>query len=378
MKRRIQIAQPFLGKEEHEAAKDPISSGWLTSGPKVKEFEENFAAYHGVKHAVAVTSATTALHLSLVALGVGPGDEVIVPSFTWIATANAVKYVGAKPVFVDIDLETFNIKVDDVKRCLTSKTRAIIPVHLFGLCSDIESLKKIAPEIPIVEDAACAAGAKYNDQFAGGLGDLGCFSFHPRKIITTGEGGMITTNDDYLASILKKLRNHGAEISEEERHRGPKPYILPEFNMLGYNFRMTDLQAAIGVKQLEKLERLVKQRNDWAKFYNDQFEQTEWIQTPKIPESGLHSFQSYVILIKESLAPSSRNSIMEKLQSLGISTRPGTHSVHLLNYYKNQYGFLPEDYPNSLEAHNSSIAIPLHNLMLEEDFFFVSDTLKSI
>ena len=269
-KRNIPISLPHTGEEEWLAAKEPIMSGWLTAGPKVREFEEIFAKRHGVKHAMAVTSATTALHLALIALGIKEGDEVIVPAFTWISTANVVLYCNAKVVFVDVDRTTFNIDIADLKKKITPRTKAIIPVHLFGLCADMDAIKAVAGNIPLVEDGACAAGAGYKGKPAGSLGTLGCFSFHPRKSVTTGEGGMITTNDDKLAELISNLRNHGASVSEEQRHHGPKPYILPEFNMLGYNYRMTDLQAAVGIVQLKKLDIFIDEREQWATFYNEQ------------------------------------------------------------------------------------------------------------
>jgi dTDP-4-amino-4,6-dideoxygalactose transaminase len=225
-KRNIAIALPSLGEEEWLACKEPIESGWVTQGPKVAEFEKRFAELHGVQHALAVTSCTTGLHLALAALGIGPGDEVIVPAFTWVATANVVLYCGATPVFVDVDRKTFNLDPGQLAAKVTSRTKAVIPVHLFGLCADMDAIRAVLPKhVKIVEDAACAAGAQYKGQWAGGLGDVAAFSFHPRKSITTGEGGMVTTNDGVLAEVMGQLRNHGASVSEEQRHRGPKPYI---------------------------------------------------------------------------------------------------------------------------------------------------------
>ncbi len=376
-KRNIYISQPVLGEEEWQACREPLFSGWVTQGPKVKAFEQRFAQIHGVKHAFAVTSCTTGLHLALEALGIGPGDDVLVPAFTWVATANAVLYVGANPILVDIEIPSFNISIEDFKRKLTPKTKAVIPVHLFGLCADIDAIKKIAPEIKIVEDAACAAGAKYNGKYAGNLGDIASFSFHPRKSITTGEGGMVTTNDDALAERMDKLRNHGAEISEEQRHHGPKPYILPDFNMMGFNFRMTDLQGAVGLVQIEKLQGFIEEREKWALYYTEALKDIKWFQMPIIPKAYKHGWQSFACFIDEKTSPLSRNEIMEKLQEMGISTRPGTHAIHMLNFYKDKYGFKAQDFPNAQLANDQSIAIPLHNRMVKEDYDYVIAALKS-
>ena len=378
MKRNIYISQPVLGQEEWEALREPLESGWVTSGPKVREFEEAFAELHGVKHAVAVTSCTTGLHLALAALGIQEGDEVLLPAFTWVATANVVRYCGAKPVLVDVDMKTFNIDPSDIAHRITDKTKAIIPVHLFGLCADMDAIRKAAPGLPIVEDAACAAGASFNGTFAGGLGDMASFSFHPRKSITTGEGGMVTTNSDDLAELLIKLRNHGAEISEEQRHHGPKPYLLPDFNLMGFNYRMTDLQGTVGCIQIKKLKQFIAERQQWANFYFEELGAIEWLQLPVVPEGYSHGWQSFVALVDEDKAPMKRNDLMELLQEKGISTRPGTHAVHTLGYYQELYGYKAEDYPGASICENQSLAIPLHNRMTEEDFRYLVDVFKSI
>ncbi len=334
-KRMIQIALPVTGEDEWQAVKEPILSGWITQGPKVAQFEKQFAEIHGSNHALAVTSCTTGLHLALAALDVGPGDEVIVPAFTWIATANVVLYCGATPVFVDVDKTTFNMDPQQVASKVTDKTKAIIPVHLFGLCADIDAIKEVIPDnVKIVEDAACASGSVYKGRFAGTLGDVASFSFHPRKSITTGEGGMVTTNNHELNEKMNMMRNHGASISEEQRHHGPKPYILPDFNLLGFNYRMTDLQGAVGLVQLAKLESLIKERSQWAQWYREKLSDIDWLKLPEEPENGRHGWQSFVTYVDPDKAPRPRNEIMDYLQKQGVSTRPGTHAVHMLGLYR--------------------------------------------
>ncbi len=377
-KRNIQISLPVTGEEEWQAVREPLMSGWLTSGPKVRQFEEMFAQRHNVKHAIAVTSATTALHLALVALDIKEGDEVIVPAFTWVSTANVVLYCRATPVFVDVDPTTFNLDVNDLKKRITSRTKAIIPVHLFGLCADMDAIRAIAPNIPLIEDGACAAGSAYKGRPAGSLGEIGCFSFHPRKSITTGEGGMMTTNDDALADKMQMLRNHGASISEEQRHKGAKPYILPDFNLLGYNYRMTDLQGAVGVVQLAKLDQFIDERDKWAAYYTQELASIKWLKTPQYSSDFKHGWQSYVTLVDPKTAPMSRNDIMEYLQQQGISTRPGTHAVHMLNFYKDTYGIEAEDFSGAQMANDHSMSIPLHNKMNEEDFQYIVSKLRSL
>ncbi len=377
--RKIQISLPSTGDDEWNAVREPLLSGWLTQGPKVAEFEKKFASYHEANHALATTSCTTGLHLMLAALGIGPGDEVIVPAFTWVSTANVVLYCGATPVFADIDPYTFNINPADIALRVTPRTKAVMVVHLFGLCADMDAIRAQVPgHIPILEDCACAAGATYKGKFAGTLGLAGAFSFHPRKSITTGEGGMVTTNDTAYAEICDQLRNHGASVSEEVRHKGPKPYLLPDFNLLGFNYRMTDLQGAVGVVQVEKLAGFINERELWANFYCEELSGIDWLRMPFRPTDGQHAWQSFVTRVDPSLAPEPRNEIMEKLQQQGISTRPGTHAVHMLNFYSKKFGLKPDDYPGARDANDNSMSIPLHNQMTVEDYKYVVDVIKAL
>lgn len=379
VKRFVPLALPATGEEEWLAVREPLLSGWVTQGPKVAAFEEAFAQRHQVEHALAVTSATTGLHLALAALGVGPGDEVIVPALTWVATANAVLYCGAAPVFVDVDPKTFNLDIGQVSSRVTGRTKAVIAVHLFGRCADVGALRAVLPEgVRVVEDAACAAGSSLDGMPAGKLGDVAVFSFHPRKSVTTGEGGMVTTDDASLAVRVSQLRNHGARVPDGFDPSRSQPYLLPDFDVLGYNYRMTDIQGAIGLVQLAKLDRLIAERSRGAEFYLEGLGTIGWLQLPNSADDSGHSWQSYVTLVDEAEAPATRNEIMQYLHEAGIGTRPGTHAVPGLSYYRQALGTLPEDYPNANRCESLSMALPLHNRMTSADFQYVISVLRSL
>jgi perosamine synthetase len=377
----IPIARTGLTEAEIQSVLEPLRSGWLVQGPKVREFEEKWAAFTGAEHAVAVTSCTTALHLSLAALGVGPGDEVIVPAFTWIATANVVEHLGGTVVFADIDLDTFNLDVARLEEWITPRTRAIIPVHLFGLSADMAPILEIARrhDLRVVEDAACGFGARYHGEHVGTLGDTGCFSFHPRKAITTGEGGMVTTGDGELAERIRRLRDHGAAMSDLQRHLGARPYLLSDHSDAGYNQRMTDLQGALGSAQMDRADEIIAERQRLAAVYDEAFAELDWLRTPVHLDGYEHGYQSYPCLFRpEPIAVGSvariheaRNGWMDRLQQQGISTRPATHAVHMLSFYAGKYGLSPKDLPVSYAASQCSISLPLFHGMGEDEQAYV-------
>jgi perosamine synthetase len=376
--RTIPIASPVLGDEEWHALREPLESGWLTQGPKVAAFEAAFAERHRVPHALATTSCTTALHLCLAALGIGRGDEVIVPAFTWVATANAAVYCGATPVFADVDRRSYNLDPEDVQRKVTERTRAVVAVHLFGLCADIDQLRAVLSErVAIVEDAACAAGAAYRGRPAGGLGDVAAFSFHPRKSITTGEGGMVTTHDAGLAENVARLRSHGGSVSEEQRHTGNAPYLLPAFDDIGFNYRMSDLQAAVGIVQLGKLDAFIAERDALADRYAEALGDLDWLTLPEHPADGEHGWQSYVTVLGDG-APATRNEMLATLHELGIGARPGTHAVTELGVYQRRRDPGFDTCPVSSELAARTLALPLHNHMTEDDVAHVAGTIRGL
>jgi perosamine synthetase len=378
---KIPITKPFFGEEEKKAILEPLQSGWVVQGPKVREFEMLFEDFQVCKHAVATSSATTALHLALLSLGLEKDDEVIVPAFTHPATANVVRYVGARPVFVDIKLHNFNIDPFEMEKKVTKKTKAIIPVHLFGLAADMDPIVDLAKSlgIVVVEDAACAHGAEYNGRKVGTIGDCGAFSFHPRKVITTGEGGMLTTNDEEIAVLVRILRSHGENISDELRHKVNK-IIYPDFVMLGFNYRMTDIQGAIGVEQMKKLPYILDERKRLASRYNEflsDLEREEYLVLPRPMDGFVHSYQSYAILIKEKFKRE-RDALSDELQKRGIATRKGTYHVPGTRYYHETFGFKEGDFPNSETADERSLALPVYAGMEEEAVNYIVDNLRDL
>jgi len=382
----IPITQPVFGPEEMQAVQQPLESGWVVQGSFVKQFEEKFSKFTGAEFSVATTSCTTALHIAVAILQLQPGDEVIVPAFTWVSTANVVEYMGARPVFCDIDLRTFNIDINQVEALITPKTVGIIPVHLFGLCANMQPILEIAKahNLWVVEDAACAFGAWYQGRHAGTFGQMGCFSFHPRKSITTGEGGMITTQRDEFDQLARSLRDHGASRSDLSRHSGKASFLLAEYNHLGYNYRMTDLQGAVGSAQMERAEWILSERTRCARVYDEMLQSADWLKTPMVPEGYVHGYQAYVCLFspaKPSLdnvekLHQHRNKVMMQLEAKGIATRQGTHAPVILGYYAQKYGLKPEQFPNAYLADRLSLTLPLFPTMTEMEQEIVVKEIK--
>jgi perosamine synthetase len=325
----IPVMKPWFGTEEAEAAAKAVASGWVAQGPRVREFEDAFAAAIGARHAVAVSSCTTALHLALIVAGIGPGDEVIVPSLSFIATANAVRYVGARPVFADVDLATQNLVPATVQPHLTGRTRAVILVDQAGVPADLDALRDLCDplQIAVIEDAACAAGSTYRARPAGAGATLATFSFHPRKLLTTGEGGMITTGDGAIAARLRRLREHGMDVSAADRHRSQQP-VIERYTEIGFNYRMTDIQAAIGLVQLGKLPAMVTRRRELARRYQEQLSSIPGLLTAGDPGYGETNYQSFWVLLPEESAVG-RDELMRLLAQDGISARRGIMAAHL-------------------------------------------------
>jgi perosamine synthetase len=346
----VPFARPRFYGGEAEALAAVIESGWVSQGPRVQAFEQAFAARVGAEHAIATTNCTTALHLALYAAGVRPGDEVIVPSLSFIATANAVWHCGATPVFADVDPRTYNLDPVAARRALTTRTKAIMPVHQIGLPADMDAFLALGREheVAIVEDAACAIGATYKGRPIGSLGPLACFSLHPRKVITTGEGGMITTNDAELADRLRKLRQHAMDLSDLARH-GATDVVFEAYPERGWNCRMTDLQAALGLCQLEALDEILAERRRQAERYTAALADAPWLEVPYEPDYAVRTWQSYAVRLRSG-APLSRTEVMRRLLHDGIATRRGVMAIHHEAAYSGADVLLPHTEAAAREA----------------------------
>jgi dTDP-4-amino-4,6-dideoxygalactose transaminase len=366
----IPLAKPYLTEEEARAAYDTILSGWITQGPRVQEFEEKFALYTGAPYAVAVSNCTTALHLSMIVAGVGPGDEVICPSLSYIATANAIKYVGAIPVFADVLKTSNNLDPVEAEKKITSKTKAILVVHQLGMPANIEAFQQLCGkyQLQLIEDAACAAGSGYKDQRIGSHSELVCFSFHPRKVISTGDGGMITTSRKDYYERLKLLRQHGMSVNDRVRHEADK-LIFEEYLEVGYNYRMTDIQAAVGILQLEKLDWIVKERRKIAAVYNEAFSHISGIILPREEDGFYSNYQSYSVYLSKDCSIN-RNTLMQGLLDAGIASRRGVMTIHRERAYEQSE---QDVLPVSEDMNDSSIILPLFVPMAPEEVQQVVD-----
>lgn len=363
----MRLNVPFTDSSEVDAVAEVLKSGYLTQGPKASEFEALVRERVHSTHAFATSSATTGIHLALHALGVRPGDEVIIPDFSFPATANAVIQQGAIPVFVDIDLATFNMNPALLEEAITGRTTAIMPVHAFGLPADMDPINAVAAryELPVIEDAACALSATYKGKEAGNLGTAGVFSFHPRKIITTGEGGMITTSDPELADKIQVLRTHGAVRGE----------LFMSFIEAGYNYRLSDLQAAVGVAQMAKLDYIVRRRHELASSIASELSNLDGVVAPSVPEGSTHAFQSFVVLLDAGI---DRDEVVRLMKQRNVETTLGTYSMHAQPYFRSRFDIADSRLPNATYAQASTLTLPLYPQMTHNDVEAVVSALREV
>ena len=374
MPTKLPLTRPLIDEAEERAVLEVLRSGWLVQGPVVAEFERAVAGYVGAPHGIATSSCTTALHLALLLLGVGPGDEVIVPSFTFIATANVVRYVGATPVFADVEEETHTLDPKSVASVITARTRCIVPVHQLGIAADMDALAALASRhgLVLLEDAAPALGAVYKGQRVGGLGHTSCLSFHPRKVITTGEGGMILTDSADLARRARELRAHGMSVSDLARHTATR-VTIEEYAVVGYNSRMSDLHAAVGVQQMKKLDEVLASRRAAAARYREGLEDLEWLTLPPSPPERPHTYQSYMVSLRPG-APKARDQIMQELLEAGIPSRRGVMAIHLEPSYRGASAPLPV----TERSARDTLLLPIYAQMSDAEQGLVIDNLRRI
>lgn len=391
----VPVARPYFDDNELERLRETLASGWVAQGPAVRLFEERVAECEGVGQGVAVSSGTAALHLALAGMGLGPGEDVLVPSFTFVATANAVEYLGARPVFIDVDPASFCLDPEKLRGLLAQNYRlekgrlvsrdgrrplwGLIAVHLFGLCADMEAVGALATEygLKVLEDSACALGSSINGVHQGAFGYPACLSFHARKTITCGEGGMILTDDEALAERLRQLRNHGASARP-----GQRGFLMADYDQIGFNYRLTDLQAALGLAQMDKLDWILERKKALARRYDQLLEPLRGVIIPRSPEAYEHTYQSYVIRLDSGslgLDPAEvggfRNQLMAFLEEARVGARQGTHAVHLLGYYARKYHYELGQLPGAEICDRASVSLSLYAAMSEPEQDYVVETL---
>jgi len=374
-KKYIPYCLPSIGEEEIREVVDTLKSGWLTMGPKTIEFEKLIAEYVGAKHAIAVNSCTAALHLSLIALGIGKGDEVITTPYTFASTANVIIHVGAKPVFVDIKMDTYNIDPEKIRKAVTPRTKAIIPVHYAGQPCDMKEILEIAEDygLYVIEDAAHAIGAEYERRKIGTFGTTTCFSFYATKNMTTGEGGAITTNNDELADKLRILRLHGISKDAWKRYSSTGSWYY-EVEECGWKYNMTDLQAALGIHQIKKLEKFIEIRRKYAQIYNEELSEIDGIIIPCEKPNVRHVYHLYPILITNY----DRSKFIEEMRERGIGCSVHFIPLHLHPFYRKTFGFRKGDFPNAEWVYEREVSIPLYPKMEEKDIYYVIQVIKEI
>jgi dTDP-4-amino-4,6-dideoxygalactose transaminase len=360
----IPVMKPWLGEEEAHAAAEAVCSGWIAQGPRVAEFESRFASYVGAEHGVAVSSCTTGLHLCLYLMGIGPGDEVVVPSFSFVATSNCARYVDATPVFADVEPDDGNLSARTVEPVLTDRTRAVVVVDQGGMPADVEPLRQLCDDrgIALIEDAACAAGSRYRGAPCGAEATLAAWSFHPRKLLTTGEGGMITTSDAELAARARRLREHGMNISAADRHVSRQP-VIESYLEVGFNYRMTDIQAAVGLVQLDKLDEMVRRRRELAARYQALLSDVPGLRVVRDPAWGESNFQSFWVEL-DAEYPLSRNELLSALAADGISARAGIMAAHRQPAYADHPRV---DLPVTERLTDNTLILPLFHTMSDDE-----------
>lgn len=354
---KVPITRPYIPAEALDLVQEPLKTGWLTQGPQVAAFQEAIARVSGTRFAVATSSCTTALFVTLAALGLKPGDEVITTPYSHISTANVIVHLGARPVFVDIDLETYNLDPDLIEAAVTERTAGLLPVHQVGLPADLDRIREAAGRrgLFVLEDAACALGSFYKGRPVGGGSSAACFSFHPRKLLTTGEGGMVVTDDEALAGRVAMLVSHGSSVAEEVRHASTR-HLNPRFTAVGYNFRMSDLQAAVGLAQVPTLEWHIRERTRLAGRYTEAFEADGRIRCPRTPDWATPNYQSYLIRVP-GLSQDQRDRVIDRLREEGVAANPGVTGIPFEPAYAERAGGL--DLPRCREALATTLILPL-------------------